>query len=72
MMSEAMKKELQEGFEKALASFEKRQEAEHQRFREREKFETEWARIRTVVVVPALEEIKALLSKAGWQFRYHR
>ena len=67
MMSEAMKKELQEGFEKALASFEKRQEAEHQRFREREKFETEWARIRTVVVVPALEEIKALLSKAGWQ-----
>jgi len=66
-MSEAMKKELQEGFEKALASFEKRQEAEHQRFREREKFETEWARIRTVVVVPALEEIKALLSKAGWQ-----
>ena len=35
-MSEAMKKELQEGFEKALASFEKGQEAEHQRFRERE------------------------------------
>ena len=28
MMSEAMKKELQEGFEKALASFEKRQEAQ--------------------------------------------
>ena len=27
VMSEAMKKELQEGFEKALASFEKRQEA---------------------------------------------
>jgi hypothetical protein len=45
----------------------RRSEAEHQRFREREKFETEWARIRTVVVVPALEEIKALLSKAGWQ-----
>jgi hypothetical protein len=66
-MSEAMKKELQEGFEKALASFEIRQEAEHQRFREREKFEIEWARIRTVVVVPALEEIKALWSKAGWQ-----
>ncbi len=66
-MSEAMKKELQEGFEKALASFEKRQEAEHQQFREREKFEIESAGIRTVVVVPALEEIKALLSKAGWQ-----
>jgi hypothetical protein len=62
-----MKKDVQEAFERALAGFEKRQEAEHQRFREREKFETEWARIRTVVVVPALEEIKALLSKAGWQ-----
>jgi hypothetical protein len=66
-MSEAMKKDVQEAFEKALAVFEKRQDAEHQRFREREKFETEWNRIRTVVVVPALEEIKALLSKAGWQ-----
>ncbi|MGZ4965296.1 MAG: hypothetical protein ACXWC8_22295, partial [Limisphaerales bacterium] len=62
-----MKKDVQEAFERALAGFEKRQEAEHQRFREREKFETEWVRIRTVVVVPALEEIKALLSKAGWQ-----
>jgi hypothetical protein len=66
-ISQIMKKDVQEAFEKALAGFEKRQEAEHQRFREREKFETEWARIRTVVVVPALEEIKALLSKAGWQ-----
>ena len=60
-----MKKDVQEAFERALAGFEKRQEAEHQRFREREKFETEWARIRTVVVVPALEEIKALLSNRG-------
>jgi hypothetical protein len=66
-MSEAMKKDLQEAFEKVIAGYEKRQEAEHQRVREREKFETEWARIRTVVVVPALEEIRALLSKAGWQ-----
>jgi hypothetical protein len=40
-MSEAMKKDLQKAFEKALAGFERRQEAEHQRFREREKFETE-------------------------------
>jgi hypothetical protein len=66
-MSEAMKEEVQEAFEKAVASFERRQEAEHQRFREREMFETEWARIKTVVVAPALEEIKVLLSKAGWQ-----
>jgi hypothetical protein len=66
-MSETMKKDVQEAFERALAGFEKRQEAEHQRVREREKFETEWTRIRTAVVVPALEEIKALLSKAGWQ-----
>jgi hypothetical protein len=35
--------------------------------REREKFETEWTRIKTAVVVPALEEVKALLSNAGWQ-----
>jgi len=39
-MSEAMKKDLQKAFEKALAGFERRQEAEHQRFRGREKFET--------------------------------
>ncbi len=64
-MSKAMKKDVQEAFERALAGFEKRQEAEQQRVREREKFETEWTRIRTAVVVPALEEIKALLSKAG-------
>jgi hypothetical protein len=59
-MSEAMKKDVQEAFEKALAVFEKRQDAEHQRFREREKFETEWNRIRTVVVVPALEDQSAI------------
>ena len=41
-MSEAMKKDIQEAFERVLAGFEKRQEAEHQRVREREKFETEW------------------------------
>ena len=62
-----MKKDIQEAFEKAVAGFEKRQDAEDQRFREREKFETAWREIKTVVVIPALEEIKALLSKAGWQ-----
>ncbi len=62
-----VKKDVQEVFEKALAGFEKQQEAINQRLREREKFETEWARIRTDVVVPALEEVKALLSNAGWQ-----
>ena len=35
--------------------------------RERERFETDWARIRTAVVLPALEEVAALLRKAGWQ-----
>ena len=35
--------------------------------RERERFETEWIRNRTAIVVPALEEIKALLNKACWQ-----
>ena len=62
-----MKRDVQETFERALAGFEKRQEAVRQRLREREKFETEWTRIRTAVVVPALEEVKALLSNAGWQ-----
>jgi hypothetical protein len=62
-----MKKDVQEAFEKAVAGFEKRREAEQQRLREREKFETEWIRIRTDVLVPALEEVKTLLGKAGWQ-----
>jgi hypothetical protein len=62
-----MKKDVQETLERALAGFEKRQEAVRQRLREREKFETEWTRTRTAVVVPALEEVKALLSNAGWQ-----
>jgi hypothetical protein len=61
-----MKKEVQDALETAIAGFEKRQDAEQQRLREREKFETEWIRNRTAVVVPALEEIKALLSKACW------
>ncbi len=64
---EAVKKDIQEVFEKALGGFEKRQEAINLRLREREKFEIEWTRMRTDVVVPALEEVKALLSKAGWQ-----
>ena len=62
-----MKKEIQETFENALARYEKRQEDVRRRLRERENFETEWNRIRTAVVVPALEEVKALLSNAGWQ-----
>ena len=61
-----MKKEVRDTLEKAIAGFEKRREAEQQRLRERERFETEWGRVRTVVVVPALEEIKALLNNAGW------
>ena len=62
-----MKKDIQDVFEKALAGFEKRQEAIVQRLRAREKFEAEWTQIRTDVVAPALEEVKTLLSKAGWQ-----
>jgi len=62
-----MNKENQQTFEKAVAAFEKRREAEHQRIREREKFETEWAQIKTDVVFPALEEVRTLLSSAGWQ-----
>jgi hypothetical protein len=62
-----MRKDLQEALESASAEFEKRQQAKQERLRERERFETDWARIRTAVVLPALEEVAVLLRKAGWQ-----
>jgi hypothetical protein len=62
-----MRKEIQEALESAIAAFENRQQAEQERLREREKFETDWARIRTATVLPALQEVAAVLRKAGWQ-----
>ena len=62
-----MRKDVQEALESAIAEFEKRQQAKQERLRERERFETDWARIRTAVVLPALEEVAVLLRKAGWQ-----
>jgi len=62
-----MRKEVQEALENAIAGFEKRQQAEQERLRERERVETDWARIRTAVVLPALEEGAVVLRKAGWQ-----
>ena len=62
-----MRKDLQEALESAVAEFEKRQQAKQERLRERERFETDWARIRTAVVLPALEEVAVVLRKAGWQ-----
>jgi len=62
-----MRKDVQEALENAIAGFEKRQEAEQERLRERERFETDWAQIRTTVVLPALEEVAVVLRKAGWQ-----
>jgi len=62
-----MRKDVQEALENAIAEFEKRQRAEQERLRERERFETDWAQIRTTVVLPALEEVAAVLRKAGWQ-----
>jgi len=62
-----MRKDVQEALESAIAGFEKRQQAEQERLRERERFEVGWARIRTAVVRPALEEITVVLRKAGWQ-----
>ena len=59
--------DVQEALEHAITGFEKRQQAEQERLRERERFETDWARIRTAVVLPALEEVAVLLRKAGWQ-----
>ena len=52
-----MRKDVQEALERAITAFEKRQQAEQERSRERERFETDWARIRTAVVLPALEEV---------------
>ena len=46
-----MRKDVQEALESAIAEFEKRQQAEQERLRERERFETDWARIRTALVL---------------------
>jgi hypothetical protein len=62
-----MRKDVREALESAIAEFEKRQQAEQERLRERERFETDWAQKRTAVVLPALEEVAALLKNAGWQ-----
>ena len=62
-----MRKDVQEALENAIAGFEKRLQAEQERLRERERFETDWAQIRTTVVLPALEEVAVVLRKAGWQ-----
>jgi hypothetical protein len=66
LKNKVMRKEVQEALESAIAGFEKRQQAEQDRLRERERFETDWARIRTCIVLPALEEVAAVLRKAGW------
>jgi hypothetical protein len=62
-----MRKDVREALESAIAEFEKRQQVEQERLREREKFETGWTQKRTAVVLPALEEVAALLKNAGWQ-----
>src|SRR5215472_9797998 len=61
-----MRKDVQEALDSAIAGFKKRQQVEQERLRERERFETDWARIRTSVVVPALEEVAVVLRNAGW------
>ena len=67
LRDKVMRKDVQEALDSAIAGFEKRQQAEQERLRERERFETDWARIRTAVVLPALEEVAVVLRKAGWQ-----
>ena len=62
-----MRKDVQEALEDAITGFEKRHQAEQERLRERERFESGWAQIRTTVVLPALEEVAVVLRKAGWQ-----
>ena len=58
-----MRKEVQEALESAIASFEKRQQAEQERLRERERFETGWAQIRNGCWLPALEEVAGAIKK---------
>jgi hypothetical protein len=62
-----MRTDVQETLESAIAEFEKWRQAEQERLGERERFEADWARIRTAIVIPALEEIAELLEKAGWK-----
>jgi hypothetical protein len=62
-----MRKDVREALERAIGEFEKRQQAEQERLRERERFEADWAQMRTAVVLPALKEVAALLKNAGWQ-----
>jgi hypothetical protein len=47
-----MRQEVQEALENAIAEFEKRQQAEQERLRERKRFEADWAQMRTAVVAP--------------------
>src|SRR5262249_25497420 len=67
LRNKVMRKDIQAALESVIAEFEKRQQAEQERLRERERFETDWARIRTAIVLPALEEVAVVLRKAGWQ-----
>ena len=58
-----MRKEVQEALENAIAEFEKRKQAEQERLRERERFETGWAQIRNGCWLPALEEVAGAIRK---------
>jgi hypothetical protein len=64
-----MRNDVQQALEGSIAEFEKWQQAEQERLRERESFETDWVRIRKTVVLPALEEVAVLLRKAGWEYQ---
>src|SRR5262249_47745260 len=64
LKNKVMRKDIQESLENAIAGFEKRHQAEQERLRERERFESDWAQIRTTVVLPALEEVAVVLRKA--------
>jgi hypothetical protein len=65
-----MMKDVQAALEGAIAEFEKWRQAEQERLRERERFEADWARIRTAVVLSALEEVAVRLREAGWECEF--
>src|SRR5262249_914147 len=66
LRNKVMRKDVQEALENAIAGFEKRHQAEQERLRERERFESDSAQMRTTVLLPALEEVAVFLRKAGW------
>jgi hypothetical protein len=66
-----MNKNFQEGFEKSIAEYDERERLvrpqETSKQSARTKFETDWANLLSSVVVPALNDVRTLMVRHGWQ-----